>query len=259
MILAAGMTSFSAVHVSLVTGSSTGIGAATALALAGRGSTVAVHYNNSEAAAAAIVDGIRNAGGQAAAFQADLSCASSAGTLVDRVLKQFGRIDVLVNNAGSLVGRRTLLEITDEFWQQVMDTNLGSVFRMTRAVAPQMMERKSGTIVNVASVAARNGGSPGVMPYAAAKAAVVCMTKSLAKELIAYGVRVNAVNPGIIQTPIHDKFTPPARMKSLLQTVPQGRAGTSGEVATLISFLAGEESSYIVGESIEINGGMWME
>jgi NAD(P)-dependent dehydrogenase (short-subunit alcohol dehydrogenase family) len=159
---------------------------------------------------------------------------------VGRALEQFGRIDVLVNNAGSLVDRRTLLDITDEFWQQVMEINLGSVLRMTRAVAPEMMRRKSGAIVNVASVAARNGGSPGVMPYAAAKAAVVCLTKSLAKELIAYGIRVNAV-------------------KALLETVPQGRAGTAEEVATLISFLAGEESSYIVGESIEINGGMWME
>ncbi len=113
--------------------------------------------------------------------------------------------------------------------------------------------------MNVASVSARNGGSPGVMPYAAAKAAVVCLTKALAKELIPHGIRVNAVNPGIIQTPIHDKFTPPERMKLLLATVPQGRAGTAEEVAALISFLAGEDSSYIVGESIEINGGMWME
>ena len=253
------MRAFPVGHVSLVTGSSTGIGAATALALASRGSTLAVHYNSSETAAVDIVNRIREAGGQAAAFQSDLSQASGAGTLADQVLKQFGRIDVLVNNAGSLVGRRTLLEITDEFWQQVMDTNLGSVLRMTRAVAPEMMARKSGAIVNVASIAARNGGSPGVMPYAAAKAAVVCLTKSLAKELIAYGIRVNAVNPGIIQTPIHDKFTPPERMKLLLETVPQGRAGTSEEVAALISFLAGEESSYIVGESIEINGGMRME
>jgi 3-oxoacyl-[acyl-carrier protein] reductase len=253
------MTPFATGHVSLVTGSSTGIGAATALALAGRGSIVGVHYNTSEAAAADVVDRICKAGGQASAFQADLSCAPSAGTLVGQVLEQFGGIDVLVNNAGSIVGRRTLLDITDEFWRQVMDINLGSVLRMTRAVAPEMMRRKSGSIVNVASVAARNGGSPGVMPYAAAKAAVVCMTKSLAKELIAYGIRVNAVNPGIIQTPIHDKFTPPERMKALLKTVPQGRAGTAEEVATLISFLAGEESSYIVGASIEINGGMWME
>ncbi len=253
------MKPFPVGHVSLVTGSSTGIGAATALVLAGRGSTVGVHYNSSEAAALDIVNRIRNEGGQAAVFQADLSCASGAGTLAGQVLEQFGRIDVLVNNAGSLVGRRSLLEITDGFWQQVMDTNLGSVLRMTRAVAPQMMARKSGCIVNVASIAARNGGSPGVMPYAAAKAAVVCMTKSLAKELIAYGIRVNAVNPGIIETPIHEKFTPPERMKLLLQTVPQGRAGTAAEVATLISFLAGEESSYIVGESIEINGGMRME
>src|SRR5436190_7400363 len=115
------MTPFPTGHVSLVTGSSTGIGAATALALANRGSTVGVHYNNSEAAAAEIVDQIRNARGQAAAFQADLSCGSSAEPLVHRVLEQFGRIDVLVNNAGSLVGRRTLLDITDEFWRQVMD------------------------------------------------------------------------------------------------------------------------------------------
>ncbi len=253
------MKPFPSNHVSLVTGSSTGIGAATALALASRGSTVAVHYNSSESAAADVVEQIRKAGGQAVPFQADLSSPPSAGMLVDQVLDKLGRIDVLVNNAGSLVGRRTLLEITDEFWQQVMDTNLGSVLRMTRAVAPGMIERKSGNIVNVASIAARNGGSPGVMPYAASKAAVVCLTKGLARELIVHGIRVNAVNPGLIQTPIHDKFTPPDRMKALMETVPQGRAGTADEVATLISFLAGEESSYIVGESVEINGGMRME
>ena len=253
------MKPFSGNHVSLVTGSSTGIGAATALALAGRGSTIAVHYNSSESAAVEIVAQIRNEGGNASAFQADLSCPSSAGMLVAQVLDKLGRIDVLVNNAGSLMGRRTLLEITDEFWQQVMDTNLGSVLRMTRAVVPGMIARKSGNIVNVASIAARNGGSPGVMPYAASKAAVVCLTKGLARELIAHGIRVNAVNPGLIQTPIHDKFTPPDRMKALMETVPQGRAGTAEEVATLISFLAGEESSYIVGESVEINGGMRME
>jgi len=253
------MTSFAPGHVSLVTGSSTGIGAASAVAFASQGSRVCVHYNSSEAAAAEVVRRIRDAGGDAKAFQADLSQAGAAEALVDQALEHFGRIDVLVNNAGSLMGRKTLLEITDEFWQQAMDTNLNSVLRMTRAVAPHMIDRKSGAIVNVASIAARNGGSPGVMPYAAAKAAVVCLTKGLAKELIPYGIRVNAVNPGIIQTPIHDKFTPPERLKLLLETVPQGRAGTSEEVAALIVFLAGGDSSYIVGESIEINGGMRME
>jgi 3-oxoacyl-[acyl-carrier protein] reductase len=246
-------------HVSLVTGASTGIGAAVAEVLAERGSHVAVHYRVNESAANQVVEEIEKRGGRAFAVQADLAQAESAQALINSVMTRVDHLDVLVNNAGSMVDRHKLLEITDEFWQEVMETNLGSAFRTTRAVAPLMIKQRSGAIVNIGSVAARNGGSLGIIPYASAKAAVLCMTKGLAKELIHHGIRVNAVNPGVIDTPFHERFSSPEQMKSLVSNIPQGRAGKAREIASVIAFLASEESSYMVGETLEINGGMWMD
>lgn len=253
------MQAFPSDHVSLVTGASTGIGAAAAVALAERGSFVAVHYRANEAAANKVAEQIGRQGGRAFTVQADLVQPKSAQALIDSVLSRTGHMDVLVNNAGSMIERHKLLEITDEFWQEVMDTNLGSVLRVTRAVAPAMMKRRSGVIINVASVAARNGGSIGIIPYASAKAAVLCMTKGLAKELIPYGIRVNAVNPGVIDTPFHERFTSPEQMIKLVAGIPQGRPGKASEIASVIAFLAGDESSHMVGETLEVNGGMWMD
>lgn len=246
-------------HVSLVTGASTGIGAETAKILAKRGSCVAVHYKANKAAADRIVRQISEDGGQAFAIQADLAEAEAADNLVDSVLRQRKRIDVLVNNAGSMIGRRNLLDITDEFWHEVMETNVVSVLRVTRATARLMITQRSGSIINVSSIAARNGGSLGTIAYASAKAAVLCMTKGLAKELIPYGIRVNGVNPGVIDTPFHERFTPPDRMKSLVSAIPQGRAGRAAEIASIVAFLASPDSSHLVGETIEANGGMLME
>lgn len=253
------MQTFPSDHVSLVTGASTGIGAAVAITLAERGSWVAVHYRANEAAANKIVEQIGAAGGRAFAIQADLAQTASAGSLIESILSRTNHLDVVVNNAGSIIDRHKLLEITDEFWQEVMETNLGSVLRVTRAVAPSMMERRSGVIINVASVAARNGGSIGIIPYASAKAAVLCMTKGLAKELITYGIRVNAINPGVIDTPFHERFTSPEQMEKLVSGIPQGRAGKASEIASVIAFLASGESSHMVGETLEVNGGMWMD
>jgi 3-oxoacyl-[acyl-carrier protein] reductase len=253
------MPKFPSSHVTLVTGASTGIGAATALAFAAAGSQVAVHYNSSEDAARKVADGIQATGGKAWLFQADLSKAAACRRLVDDVLGTCGRIDVLVNNAGSLVDRKTLFEIDDEFWQRVLDINLNSAFWTTQAAARHMTGRGSGAIVNVSSIAARNGGGPGATPYAAAKAAMTAMTKGHAKELIASGVRVNAVNPGVILTPFHERFSTPERMKAMVASIPQGRAGTPVEIAGAIVFLASEAATHIVGESLEINGGMLME
>ncbi len=253
------MPNFPCHHISLVTGASTGIGAAVAAALAERGSCVAVHYRANESAANQVVEQITERGGRAFTVQADLAKEGSAGDLVNFVLNRGKRLDLLVNNAGSIIQRRKLLEITDEFWREVMETNLGSVLRATRAAAPAMIEQGSGVIVNVASVAARNGGSLGIIPYASAKAAVLCMTKGLAKELIPHGIRVNAVNPGVIDTPFHQRFTSTAQMTALVGGIPQGRPGRADEIASVIAFLASEESSHIVGETIEVNGGMYMD
>ncbi len=247
------------VPVALVTGASTGIGAATAVAFAAQGTRVAVHYNASKEAARGVFEKVTASGGTAHLFQADLSSREEAKRLVSQVLNLWDRIDVLVNNAGSMIGRKALEEITPEFWQQVMDVNVSSALWVTQEAVPQMRRRSAGAIINVTSVAARNGGSAGVMPYAAAKAAVLCMTKGLAKELIVDGIRVNAVSPGIITTPFHEKFTPDEVMRGLIPKIPQGRAGTAEEVARVITFLAGDGASHIVGETIEINGGLLMD
>ncbi len=246
-------------HVALITGASTGIGAATALEFAKQGSQVAVHYNTSRDAARQVVDSVEKGGGKAWLFQADLSQADEARTLVSAVLETCGHIDVLVNNAGSLVARRTLFEISDEFWQQVLDVNLNSAFWVTQAAARHMVGRGAGAIINVSSIGARFGGTPGVMPYATAKAAMTCMTKGLARELIGHGVRVNAVHPGVIQTPLHERFTPEEHMQKLVGMIPQGRPGRPEEISGAIVFLASEAASHIVGESLEINGGMLMD
>ncbi len=239
--------------------SSTGIGAAAALDLARAGSRVAVHYNTNAEAARKVTARIEQEGGTAWLYQGDLSNAEGARRLVSDVLAGSGRIDCLVNNAGSLIDRKLLLEISDELWQQVMDVNLNSAFWVTKAVAAHMVERASGTIINISSIAARNGGGPGAIPYATAKAAMTCMSKGLAKELIAQGVRVNSVHPGVILTPLHERFSSEERMKAMVSTIPQGRAGESGEIAGMITFLASDRASHIVGEAIEINGGMLMD
>lgn len=250
---------FPAGHISVVTGASTGIGAAAAKLLAKRGSQVVVHYRSSAGETEGVVAAITEAGGSAFSVQADLSRPESAKQLIDEVLGRTKRIDLLVNNAGSMLSRHKLLDVSDELWDEVFETNCNSVFRLTRAVAPSMIRQGGGAIVNVASVAARNGGSIGIIPYASAKAAVLCMTKGLAKELIQSGIRVNAVNPGVIDTPFHERFTSPEQMKALVANIPQGRPGKSEEIASVIAFLASDEASHIVGETIEVNGGIWMD
>ncbi len=245
--------------VCLITGASSGISAATALAMAGRGYRVGLHYNSNEDGARRTAAAIEKQRGAAVLLQADLSVAEGARALVAQTLARLGRIDVLVNNAGSLVARKPFVDLTEEFWQRVLDVNLNSAFWVTRAVVPHMIERRSGVIVNVSSIAARNGGGPGAIPYATAKAALTGFTKGLSRELAAHGIRVNAVNPGVILTPFHETFTTEERMKAMVAMIPQGRPGSAEEISGVIAFLASDAASHIVGESIEINGGMWMD
>lgn len=245
-------------RVALVTGASLGIGAATALELGRSGFTVAVHFNNSECEAHEVVGEIKANGGSAAPFQADLVQPAQCRNLVANVLDRLGQIDVLVNNAGSLIGRRPLAEIDLDHWNAVVDLNLGSVFWMTQAAAEHMRRRGSGAVINIGSIAGRTGGAPGVIAYAAAKGGVTAMTKAMAKELVGDGIRVNAVNPGVILTPLHERFTSTERMQDLVSLIPQGRPGQAFEVAKAIAFLASDSASHIVGESIEVNGGMYM-
>jgi 3-oxoacyl-[acyl-carrier protein] reductase len=245
--------------VALVTGGGGGIGQAAALELAGRGADVAVHYHHNEAGAAGTAERIQALGRQAAVFTGDLTRRDEARALVAAVQARFGRLDVLVNNAGDLVERSPLLEMTEALWRQVLDLNLSSVFFVTQAAVPGMIERKRGAIVNVSSLAAHNGGGPGALAYAAAKGGLISLTKAMAKELAAKGVRVNCVSPGLIgQTAFHGRFTAREAFEAAERTVPMGRAGTPAEVARVIAFLAGPDSAYLAGETVEVNGGMLM-
>ncbi len=242
-----------------MTGASSGIGSATAREFAAAGYQVVLHYNSNEGGALRTMEAIEKRGGRVWALQADLSAAEGARELVAASMAKAGRIDVLVNNAGSLLARKPFLEVTDEFWGQVLDVNLNSAFWVTRGVVPHMVERRSGVIINVSSIAARNGGGPGAIPYATAKAALTGFTKGLAREMIRYGVRVNGVHPGVILTPFHETFTSEERMRVMVSQIPQGRPGSAEEVSGVILFLASDAASHVVGEIVEVNGGMLMD
>lgn len=244
--------------IALITGASSGIGAATARALAAQGAAVAINYHRNEAGAENIKQQIVAAGGRALAIQADVTKSSDVRALVERSVAELGPIDILVNNAGSLVERLKLLELTEKRFDEVINLNLKSAFLCAQAVAGAMIERKTGAIINVTSIAGRNGGAPGSLHYSAAKGGMITMTKTLAKELSPFGIRVNAVAPGVIETPFHEQFSTPEMMKAYAANIPLGRVGTPHETATVIAFLSSGAASYLSGETIEVNGGMLM-
>jgi 3-oxoacyl-[acyl-carrier protein] reductase len=245
-------------EVAWVTGSSTGIGRAVAEALARDGRRVVVHYNASEAEAREVAEGISSSGGEAMLVGGDVSDSGEVERMVGEIEDRYGRLDVLVNNAGSLVERRGLAEMTEDLWERVMDVNLKSVFLCSRAVLPMMKRRSAGRIVNVTSVAARNGGGPGSVAYATAKGGVSTLTRAMAKELVSENILVNGVAPGIINTPFHDRFTPPEVREGFKNAIPIGREGTPEETASVVAFLVSPAANYLVGEIIEVNGGQLM-
>lgn len=245
--------------IALVTGAGSGIGKATALALADAGAAVAINYHRNEAGAEGLKQQITAAGGRAVALQADVTKAADIQTLVARTVSELGPIDILVNNAGSLVERMKLLELTEARWDEVIDLNLKSAFFCAQAVAASMIERKSGSIINVTSIAGRNGGALGSIHYATAKGGMITMTKGMAKELAPHGIRVNAVSPGVIDTPFHEQFSTPEAMKNFAGIIPLGRVGRSDEVGWAVVYLASDAASFVVGENLEINGGMLMD
>ncbi len=245
-------------EVAWVTGSSTGIGRAAALALAERGCRVVVHYNRSEDEAREVVERISSSGGEAALVGGDVADAGEVERMVGEIEDRYGRLDVLVNNAGSLIERRTLTEMTEDLWERVMAVNLKSVYLCSQAVLPMMRRRGKGRIINMTSVAARNGGGPGSVAYATAKGGVSTLTRAMAKELVSENILVNGVAPGIITTPFHDRFTPPEVRENFKNAIPIGREGTPEETASVVAFLVSPAANYLVGEIIEVNGGQLM-
>jgi 3-oxoacyl-[acyl-carrier protein] reductase len=242
----------------LITGASSGIGAAAAELMAELGAQVAIGYHGNEKGADQVRDRIAKAGGKAITVRADVRRSDEIRAMVESVTKQLGPIDILINNAGSLIQRVKIQELTEERWDEIMDLNLKSAMLCSQAVMASMVERKRGAIVNIVSIAGRNGGGPGAGAYATSKGGLTTFTKSLAKELAPHGVRVNAVSPGVIDTPFHEAFSNPEMLRNFVATIPLGRLGTAMECATVIAFLASEAASFLVGETIEVNGGQLM-
>lgn len=245
--------------VVLITGASSGIGAAAAMAFAGCGARVAVHYRSGREVARNLVARIKEVGGDAEAFHAEATDTASLDRLSADTVARFGRIDVLVNNAGGFVRRVPLAEASDAIIDEVFHQNARSMMVLGRSVIPLMRSQGGGSIINVTSQAARSGGSAGAGVYASTKGFVSTYTRSLAKELCVDRIRVNAVSPGVIDTPIHREHTSPALLESLRVGIPMQRLGRADECAGAFLFLASENlSSYITGQIIEVNGGSVM-
>ena len=243
----------------LVTGASTGIGAALARGLGRQGCRVAVHYRRSEAEARAVAAAITDAGAEAWTVAGDVSDAATAGRVVAQAAERFGRLDGLVNNAGALVKRTPIEEVTDEFYDTVLDLNVRSVVAACRAAIPLMRRQGGGVIVNTSSIAARNGGGPGSGLYASSKAFVSNLTRGLAKELAKDRIRVNAVSPGVILTPFHERFSTPEQIAAQTAAFPMGRAGAAEDCVGAYLFLLSEAlSGYVTGQIVEVNGGQLM-
>lgn len=242
-----------------IVGASSGIGAAVAERFGELGAHLAIHCNNNREGADAVADRIRNKGAQVSVLQGDVADGEVVASLVDQAQARLGGIDILINNAGSMFGRTAIAEATDEQYQKVIDVNIGGVFFASRRVALLMREQRRGTIINTTSVAARTGGGDGAGLYGSAKGFVSTITRVLAKELAPYGVRVNAVAPGVIMTPFHERYSTKEQLEASVRGIPLGRLGTAEECVGAYEFLASERmSGYITGQVIEVNGGQLM-
>lgn len=246
--------------IALVTGSSSGIGRDIAKTLANAGAAVAVHYKHGQEQAEAAAAEITRSGGKAAVFGADVTRVEELTAMVQEVQAELGgSIDILVNNAGHLVKRILNVEMTEEHYNQVMDVNFKSCVFLSKLVIPGMISRGAGRIINVTSVAAHDGGGPGASVYAASKAAVISYSKGLAKELAPQHIHVNCVSPGFIgQTAFHATFTSDAGRAATVAKIPLGREGTPQDVADTVLYLSSHLSDYVTGETIEVNGGLFM-
>jgi 3-oxoacyl-[acyl-carrier protein] reductase len=241
--------------VALVTGASRGIGRAIALELARQGAKVAVNYAGSEAKANEVVEEIKKMGQEAVAIQADVSSAEAVERMVKTVLEQFGRIDILVNNAG-ITRDNLLMRMKEEEWDQVINTNLKGVFHCIKAVTRPMMKQRYGRIVNIASIVGISG-NPGQANYVAAKAGVIGLTKTAARELASRNITVNAIAPGFITTDMTESLSDELKAEMLKQ-IPLARFGEPEDVAKVAAFLVSDVASYMTGQTLHVDGGMVM-
>lgn len=242
----------------LVTGASTGIGAALAIAYGAQGAKVALHYNASKAAAEAVAAEIRGGGGDVFLVQGDFSLSADVQRVVEESAEHFGRLDGLVNNAGGMVARVTYADMTDEHYDRVMDLNARSIVIATKAALP-FLKRQGGFVINTSSIAARNGASNGAGIYGSSKAFVSNVTRGMAKEFVPFGVRVNAVAPGVISTPFHERYSTEEQLKAAVATIPQGKVGLADDCVGAFLFLSSDMlSGYVNGQVIEVNGGQLM-
>lgn len=245
--------------VALVTGAAAGIGRAIALELARAGVVVAINYRQNAEGARQTLAAVEQAGAHGELYQADVARAGEVQRLFEAVIAQHGRLDILVNNAGGLVKREKIAEMSEELWDEVMDINLKSTFLCCRAALPWLGQQGRGRIVNMSSLAAHDGGGPGAAVYAASKAAVLTLTKGLAKELAPRGITVNCVAPGLINTAFHDTFSTPQSRQAMVSNTPLGREGQPLDVAGAVLYLVSELADFITGETININGGIRMD
>ena len=236
----------------IVTGGGRDIGAAVALKLASEGANVAINYFSSSKGADDVVAKIEAAGGKGLAVQGDLKNQADVDFIVSQTVEAFGGVDILVNNAGGLVSRQKIADMSLDHWKEVMDLNLTSTFMMTKACLAHMTD---GSIVNFASQAGRDGGGPGAVPYATSKGAVMTMTRGLAKE-VGPNIRVNALCPGMIDTDFHNVHTPDAGRRGFEAAAPMKRQGHVDDAANLVLFLACDDSAFMTGTNIDLNGGM---